>query len=101
MSDKAIRKLAKDGYLVKWLTPYHARVECVVDLYPVRRRFHNIADNERGEFPEEYGALKAFIDAQVVKADAILDKFVSTEQPVSGRYLTEDNKPWFAKVSNG
>lgn len=39
-----------NGFEVRQLTPYHYRVEGRLDLYPKRRRWHDIKTNTRGSY---------------------------------------------------
>jgi len=106
-----IKDLKKRGYLVEQLTPYQFRVECILDLYPTRKRFHNIATQERGEYPvNKLNVLTAFIDAHVAKADAILDEAIAAgKEDVSflsqdgsktrRRWLGENNPGWWTRYS--
>ena len=62
---KELKDLKKAGYQVDELTPYQFRIDMVLDLYPKRRRFHNIRTQERGTYPEN---LKEFVAKQVAAA---------------------------------
>lgn len=53
---KAIRELATRGYEVKELTEYQFRVNGVVDLYPVHRRFHELKTGRRGVYDRHWPA---------------------------------------------
>lgn len=111
--DQEIEALHKRGYQVKQLTPYQFRIECVIDLYPKRRRFHNIANQKRGGYPfypvVKLEKLLAFVDEQIKAADEILDRAIKSGQldELSGcsepgerrRWLNENNQPWFVKFS--
>ncbi len=113
-SDQEIQALHKRGYLVEKKTPYQFRIECVLDLYPTRKRFHNIANQQRGEYP--YGFTKKslqtlieFVDAQIKAADEILDRAIHSGQldelrgisdPGQRRkWLNANNEPWFTKIA--
>lgn len=39
-----------DGYEVKKLTAYQFRVNGVLDLYPIHKRWHNIKTGKRGNY---------------------------------------------------
>ena len=107
-----IKELEKRGYYIEKLTPYQFRVECVIDLYPVRRRFHNIATQQRGEYPvDKLKVLTAFIDRHVLAADQILDmaiaegkEDVSFLEPSSSsgrrKWLGENNPGWWTKYGS-
>lgn len=45
-----IEALRERGYKVVSLTPYQFRVNDRLDLYPTRRRFHNLRTNQRGAY---------------------------------------------------
>lgn len=88
-------------------------MECVLDLYPTRKRFHNIANQKRGEYPDPWRVktkvLIAFVDEQVKAADEILDAAIKNGQldDLSGckepgqrrRWLNANNQPWFTKLA--
>lgn len=40
-------------FSIKQLTDYHFRVEDTVDLFPARKRYHNIKNDERGDWPAD------------------------------------------------
>jgi len=85
--------LSCDGlgdFEVKQLTPYQYRVNGILDLYPVRLKFHNIKTQKRGKFPDPinndlYGWLIDNIDAgvEVCAKDACV---------CGGRYVKRFNK---------
>lgn len=110
--EREIKALKAKGYQVEELTPYQYRVECVLDLYPTRKRFHNISNQARGAYPFGYEKkamqkLIVFVDEQVKAADAILDAAIKNGQldDLSGckepgqrrRWLNANNQPWFTK----
>lgn len=111
--DREVEALHRKGYQIEQLTPYQFRVECVLDLYPRRRRFHNIANQARGEYPYRFcGPVKelaAFVDEQVKAADAILDKAIASGQlDVTGagdgqrerrKWLSDNNPIWWTKYT--
>jgi hypothetical protein len=111
--EQEIKALKKRGYQVEELTPYQFRVECVLDLYPVRRRFHNIANQERGEYPNypmaKMEKLIAFVDEQVKAADDLLDAAIKAgaipDHSDSGnpterrRWLSTVNPVWWSKCT--
>lgn len=111
--DQEIEALHKRGYQVEKKTPYQFRIECVLDLYPKRKRYHNIANQERGEYPFGFGkkslqALTAFVDAQIKAADEILDHAIrdgqldelkGTEPGQRRKWLNANNEPWFTKIA--
>jgi hypothetical protein len=86
-----IEILQKRGYQVHELTPYQFRVESILDLYPKRRRYHNITTQERGHYPPAKD-LPAFVEAQV-KA--------RTEKPAFSRKSQEsiDAAAWWTKFT--
>jgi hypothetical protein len=45
-----IMALTAKGFVVEALTPYQFRVNEVVDLYPVHRRYHALEANQRGTY---------------------------------------------------
>jgi hypothetical protein len=118
--NKLFDQLRKRGYEIKELSKTHYRVEAVLDLYPVRCRWHNIATGKRGDWihlRREPDMVK-FIDQQVALADAILDKAIADGKfvdepekkkladtyvcnPISGqrRFLKPGDGPWWARES--
>jgi hypothetical protein len=105
--ERVFRRLKKRGYLIERLTEYQFRVECVLDLYPVRYRWHNVSNGKRGSwhgFTED--KLVSLIGEQTKQADAILDKFVESgpfnppheTTDSSGRKKWLTKKPWWAEV---
>lgn len=111
--DQEIEALHKRGYLIEKKTPYQFRVECVLDLYPKRKRFHNIANQERGEYPFGFNKkalhrLIVFVDAQIKAADEVLDHAIrngelgelkGTEPGQRRQWLNTHNEPWFTKIA--
>lgn len=90
-----IKAIRKAGHDVRELTPYQFRINHVLDLYPKRRKFHNIKTQERGHFPTDAKRLLAFIEKQSAG--------VKDEQPKSGRYLTpamEAQAGWWTKLGS-
>lgn len=118
-ANNMIAKLERSGYQVKKLTPYQFRAECVLDIYPVNRRFINIATRKSGGWAhlKDFDAFKSFVDEQVAAADAILDKAIAEgkfqeelcrmDQPEpqqrtlalgeKKRFLREKDKPFWAR----
>ena len=102
--DREIEALNKRGYLVEQKTQWQFRIESVLDLYPRHRRFHNIANQSRGEYPR-LEKLVEFVDAQVAIADRILDEAINRGQlnELRGhdrgtrKSWLKDHQPWFTK----
>lgn len=59
----------KDDHAVEEFTPYHYRVDGILDLYPVRGRFHNVRTQKRGSYPR--GMLASFVDKQIDSAQSV------------------------------
>ena len=113
--ERLFKRLEKRGYEIKKLTRYQYRVECVLDLYPVHCRYHNIANDARGTWGDltTDDQIAAFIDAQVAVADKILDEAIAkgeitpeTDQfdvvtKTTQNYLKNHPlpKPWYTKYS--
>lgn len=109
--EREIDVLKAKGYQVEKLTLYQYRVECVLDLYPTRKRFHNIANQKRGQYPDPWRVktkvLIDFVDAQIRDADEIFDAAIKSgelnDSPISSepgqrrRWLNANNQPWFTK----
>ena len=73
-----IKELEKHGYQVERFTQYHYRVESVLDVYIENKRFHNIANQERGRYPHsKFKEFEAFVLAQIATADRILDDYLA------------------------
>jgi len=86
--EQTMKALERKGYKVERLTSYQFRIECVFDLYVIRFRWHNIANNTRGSWHGlNEQQLINLIDQQVALADAILDRMI-----VNGE-ITEDGEP--------
>jgi hypothetical protein len=86
-----IKLLKNDGHEVEKLTPYQYRIDRTLDLYPKRRKFHNIATQSRGQYPLREDELRQFVASQVGEK--------KSEQPLaSGRHYRESMAPWWAKV---
>lgn len=116
---RLFEQLRKRGYEIKQLSPTHFRVEAVLDLYPVRCRWHNIATSRRGDWIQHRREpdMVKFIDDQVAQADKILDKAIAEgkfqeeicrmDQPEpqqrtlalgeKKRFLREKDKPFWAR----
>lgn len=47
---RTLKRLAKDGFQVKELTPYQYRINEALDVFITNDRFHNIKTGERGDF---------------------------------------------------
>lgn len=64
-------QLKQDGYTVEVKTPYHFRINSVLDVYPVNRRFHDLAKNERGTYQDIFGFVGEFfwVNAERKRAD--------------------------------
>lgn len=45
-----IMALRDRGFTVRALTPYHFRINNVLDLYPTCNRFHNLLTQKRGSY---------------------------------------------------
>jgi len=86
--EQIMKALERRGYEVKRLSHYQYRLECVFDLYTVRFRWHNIANNTRGSWHGmNENQLCELINQQVVIADAILDRMIAAGE------ITEDGEP--------
>lgn len=48
----AILALTQDGFKVQQLTDYHYRVDGRLDLFPIRRRYHDIRTGRRGGYQD-------------------------------------------------
>ena len=48
---------------VRKLSEYHYRIENLIDLFPVNRRYHILSSNKRGQFPETLKELQGFINS--------------------------------------
>jgi len=86
--EQIMKALERRGYEVKRLSHYQYRLECVFDLYTVRFRWHNIANNTRGSWHGmNENQLCELINQQVAIADAILDRMIAAGE------ITEDGEP--------
>lgn len=56
-----IEALAQQGYAVKKLTEYQYRINDMIDLYPIHRRWHNIKTGLRGTYHNVELFVKKFI----------------------------------------
>jgi len=79
-------------------------LECVFDLYIIRFRWHNIANNTRGSWHGlNEQQLTNLIDQQVAIADGILDREIAvgriTEEgePVAAGKRDVDSAIWWTK----
>lgn len=54
-----IEDLSRPGYKVRKLTDYQFRVNGVLDLFPIHRRYHNIKTGRRGGYRGGYKNLLA------------------------------------------
>jgi hypothetical protein len=102
--EQTMKALERRGYKVEKLTPYQYRIECVFDLYVIRFRWHNIANNTRGSWHGlNEQQLTNLIDQQVAIADAILDREIAagriTEEcePVAVGKRDVDSAIWWTK----
>ena len=53
-------------FRVNWLTPYQARIEDAIDLYPTNLRYFIVATKERGYFPLK--GLEAWVIDKIERA---------------------------------
>jgi hypothetical protein len=49
----AINALTERGHTVTWLSPYQARIDGVVDLFPTHRKYHVLKTGQRGGYRAE------------------------------------------------
>lgn len=57
--------LRRNGHKVHFFTPYQMRVDGILDIYPVNRRWHDIKRNERGEYNDLFIFISKFFNQYV------------------------------------
>lgn len=92
MLDAELKAIRKAGFDVLELTPYQFRVNHVIDLYPKRRKFHNIKSKQRGHYPIERKELLEFLNQQTV-AESM------AKETAKGNWYKPEQAPWWAKIS--
>jgi len=66
---RQIRELAQHGFVVKVINDgYHYRIHSRIDLFPVRRRWHDLKTNERGHYDTPLELVEARIGVKVKDA---------------------------------
>lgn len=58
-----ILDLIREGYEVEQKTEFHFRVNATLDLYPTRRKWHNLKTGKRGTFRPDH--LKSLLNKQL------------------------------------
>jgi hypothetical protein len=58
-----ILDLIREGYNVEQKSEYHFRINAVLDLYPTRRKWHNLRTGKRGIFRPDH--LKSLLNKQL------------------------------------
>lgn len=56
-----ILALKGKGFDVRELTPYHFRIDGKLDLFPIHRRYHFVAENVRGGYRDPLSAAVRFL----------------------------------------
>jgi hypothetical protein len=55
-----IDRLGLQGFSIHEFTPYHFRINEILDVYPVNQRWHDIKANERGSYYDIFDFVKKF-----------------------------------------
>lgn len=59
---KNILALIGQGFAVEQLTPFHFRVNGMLDLFPTRKLYHDLRTNTRGEYVKALDIVQKVID---------------------------------------
>lgn len=84
---------AKYKFELRELTQYHYRIEDLIDVYPVRQKWHWLATDERGTFVNQ-NDLKSIILERMPEAEEENETNQPTEEELSPTHYTIEGKTY-------
>lgn len=59
-----IERLKTKGYRIHEFTPYQFRINDVLDIYPMNKKWHDLVNNKRGAYTEVFSFVSAFFHSR-------------------------------------